>query len=420
MGKEKQLARGRSDEGLTLFPDKFRYIDLFCGAGGLSLGLRQAGLQPVYSIDCNETAVHTYRANLGGHVAHGHVVDEIDLPEADVIVGGPPCQGFSSAGLRRRGDHRNTLVSCFARIIARRRPLAFVFENVEGFLTSDDGAYVMDLLSPLVEAGYRIQLRKVNAANFGVPQHRKRVLAIGGLGWDPSFPEATHYAYGAPGAGLAARGLPRAPTIGDSLADLPPPATEPPGVPSGHFFRPLVGVDLERARALKPGQKMRDLPAELCHESYHRRANRRVMDGTPTERRGGPPSGVRRLVADEPSKAITGGALSEFLHPTEDRNLTLRECARLQTFPDDFVFTGGVTEQSLLIGNAVPVLLARTIGESLIGDLTSAAPRPGEGRILSFVPTLSTGMSPALARVTGRVRSAFAGKRNPKEVLLWD
>jgi len=404
----------------ALFHNKFRYIDLFCGAGGLSLGLRLAGLEPAFSIDCNRAAVSTYRTNLGGSVVGDHITDEIDLPDGDIIVGGPPCQGFSSAGQRKAGDPRNTLVSCFARLIAKRRPLAFVFENVEGFLTSEDGAYVMDLLTPLIQAGYHLHLRKVNAANYGVPQHRKRVIAIGGLGWEPSFPEPTHFAYGAPGAELAGAGLPRTGTIQEALSDLPRPSIEEPGSPAGHFYRPLVGIDLERAIALRPGQDMRDLPAGLCHDSYQRRANRRVMDGTPAARRGGPPSGVRRLVPDEPSKAITGGALSEFLHPTEHRNLTLRECARLQTFPDDFGFFGNVTEQAQLIGNAVPVLLARVIGESLLKDLATATAARVEGRLLSFVPTLSNGMSPVLAHVTERVRRTFPPGRTPKENRLWD
>src|SRR5208282_4786550 len=97
-------------------------------------------------------------------------------------------------------DKRNSLVACFAETVARMRPTAFLFENVEGFLTAEDGDRVVDLLEPLLGAGYRIHLRKVNAANYGVPQHRKRVIAIGGLGWEPTFPQATHAAFGAPGA----------------------------------------------------------------------------------------------------------------------------------------------------------------------------------------------------------------------------
>ena len=205
------------------------------------------------------------------------------------------------------------------------------------------------------------------------------------------------------------------------LADLAHPGSKEPGVPQGHYCRPLVGVDLQRAQALKPGQTMRDLPPELWHESYARRANRRVMDGTPTEKRGGAPAGVRRLAPDEPAKAITGGALSEFLHPLEDRNLTIRECARIQTFPDEFTFRGTCAEQSQSIGNAVPPQLAMVIARNLAADLSAARPTGDTGELLSFVPTLSNGMSPILDQVTRRVKSTFQeGLRVQKELFLWD
>jgi DNA (cytosine-5)-methyltransferase 1 len=395
--------------------------DLFCGAGGLSLGFRAAGFNVVWAADNNEAAVRTYRSNLADHVVCQSITVDTDPPEVAVIAGGPPCQGFSSAGMRRPGDKRNTLVTCFAQIVARKRPLAFVFENVEGFLTAEGGKRVLDLLTPLVAAGYWIHVRKVNAANYGVPQHRKRVIAVGGLGWEPSLSEPTHSAHGAPGARLAATCLPPTPTLQQAIVDLPPPATAEPGNPTGHFYRPLVGVDLERAKALKPGQTMRDLPTELWHDSYRRRAFRRVMDGTPTERRGGAPAGIRRLVSDEPSKAITGGALSEFLHPSEDRNLTLRESARLQTFPDDFTLRGTCAEQAQLIGNAVPPLLATIIARVLAADLRAVTPRADKGKLLSFVPTLSNGMSPILERVTETVRATFrAAEFTQKELFQWD
>ena len=396
-------------------------VDLFCGAGGLSVGFRTMGFRLVWAADNNEAAVCTYRRNLGEHVLWQRIHEGTEPPDAAVIIGGPPCQGFSSAGLRRPGDKRNTLVTCFAEVIARKRPMAFVFENVEGFLTAEGGKRVLDLLTPLTAAGYRIHMRKVNAANYGVPQHRKRVIAIGGLGWDPSFPEPTHSAHGAPGARLAGTRLPRTPTLEEALAGLPTPGTIEPGDPPGHFYRPLVGVDLERARRLKPGQTMRDLPNDLWHESYRRRAYRRVVDGTPTERRGGAPAGLRRLTPDAPSKAITGGAPSEFIHPYEDRNLTLRECARIQTFSDDFTFCGTCSEQAQLIGNAVPPLLATIIARALAADLLVAQPTHGNGKLLSFVPTLSNGMSPVLERVTELVVSTFRlVPFGQKELFAWD
>jgi DNA (cytosine-5)-methyltransferase 1 len=398
----------------------WKVADLFCGAGGLSMGFREAGFGLVYAVDNSEAAIQTYNANLGTHAVRQDITEGTDLPDVHVLAGGPPCQGFSSAGLRRWGDRRNTLVSRFAQVVARKRPLAFLFENVEGFLTAEGGQRVLELLHPLIDAGYRIHLRKVNAANYGVPQHRKRVIAIGGRGWDPSFPDPTHSAYGAPGARLACTTLPPTPSFKDALRGLPPVSPKEPGVPSGHWCRSLTDVDLERAKALKPGQTMRDLPKDLWHDSYRRRANRRVMDGTPTERRGGAPAGVRRLRGDEPCKAITGGALAEFLHPTEHRGLTLRECARIQTFPDDFTFLGTTSEQGQMIGNAVPPLLAAVFARSLLADLEIARPQEGKGRLLSFVPTLSNGKSPALEQVSRLIRETIGGLKRPKERLLWD
>jgi len=389
-------------------------IDLFCGAGGLSLGFANAGYDVICAADNNSAAVETYRANLGPHVAAYDLSEKIDLPTPMVVAGGPPCQGFSSAGLRKSRDTRNTLVGSFARTVAALRPSAFVFENVEGFLTSEDGAYVLDLLTPLIDAGYRIHLRKINAANYGVPQHRKRVIAIGGLGWDPTFPQPTHSAFGAPGAALATSYMPETPTLMNALEGLPSPATIKPGRPSSHFYRPLHGIDLTRARALAPGQTMRDIPDNLWHESFKKRAFRRVKDGTPTERRGGAPFGVRRLLPDQPCKAITGGALSDFIHPYEDRNLTVRELARIQTFPDEFTFVGTTAQQAQLIGNAVPPLLASTIAINLARDLRAVQPIEREGALLSFIPTLSTGMSPALSLVTNRIRATFGNK--PKAI----
>lgn len=383
-------------------------MDFFSGAGGLSLGFERAGFVVDLAADNSSVAVETHRRNLGG-TARYIDLGETDLafPSATVVAGGPPCQGFSSAGLRKHGDDRNSLVRQFARLVARLRPAMFVFENVEGFFTAEAGLRVLELLEPLIQAGYRIHLRKINAANFGVPQHRKRVIAIGALGWDPQFPEPTHSAYGAPGARLAGLHLPPTPTLGEALADLPLASKAAPGDPEDHYYAPLDGLDLERAQGLLPGQTMRDLPEAYWHDSYRRRAFRRVKDGTPTERRGGAPAGLRRLRFEEPSKAITGAARNEFVHPKEDRYLTVRECARLQTFPDSFKFFGNTSERMQQIGNAVPPLLASKIAEVVQESLRAANFGAEPGALLSFVPTLSNGMSPVLEKVSRQVRSRF-------------
>ncbi|MBD1871827.1 DNA cytosine methyltransferase [Cyanobacteria bacterium FACHB-471] len=395
--------------------ERFLVVDLFSGCGGMSLGFEKAGFKIVASYDFWKPAIETYQRNFS-HKTYLLELNELSkLESSTVIIGGPPCQGFSSAGQRKIDDERNTLVRVFALIIARYKPLAFVFENVEGFLTQDKGRFVFDLLEPLIEAGYRIHLRKINAAHYGVPQHRKRVLAIGGLGWDPTFPEHTHSALGAPGARLAnSNHLPFTPTLIEAFKNLPIPTEEGGAdqIPSDHTYIPYSKTDKMRASLLKPGQRMRDLPKELWHESYQKRAYRRVIDGTPTERRGGAPSGLRRLSALEPSKAITGGALRDFIHPTEDRPLTIRECARLQTFPDEFAFVGSQTDKMQMIGNAVPVLLAKRIAENLKKNLETAKPIKRKGSLLSFVPTLSSGMSPVLKEVCGKIEERFLSAKN--------
>lgn len=400
----------------------YTIVDLFAGAGGLSLGFQNAGFVVVQALDSWTPAVETYRRNVGDHVRQESITRQSVLSPSTLIIGGPPCQGFSSAGMRRACDDRNTLVGEFSRLIARERPKAFLFENVEGFLTGASGEFVFELLEPLLEVGYCIHLRKVNAANYGVPQHRKRVIAIGGLGWEPTFPKATHSAYGAPGADLAnSDSKPLAPTLIEAIRNLPPASSNGDPQLADHAFTPLTGDDLERALRLQEGQRMRDLPEILWHKSYRRRAFRRVMDGTPSERRGGAPSGVRRLRSDEPSKAITGGALRDFIHPHEHRMLTVRECAVLQTFPIDFKFSGTRSQKMQLIGNAVPPKLAEAFAQSLMQDL-AANPRSSEdGTLLSFKPTLSNGMSPLLHEVTRRVRHRYMWKSS-REVqrALWD
>lgn len=384
-------------------------VDLFSGAGGLSLGFKQAGFKSLLALDHMHAAVATFKENIDLAVRCEQIDEDLELPHSAVLVGGPPCQGFSSAGMRQVGDHRNTLVSVFATLVARTKPEMFVFENVEGFLTTEGGARVRDLLEPLLRVGYRIHLRKINAANYGVPQHRKRVVAIGALSFDPSFPEPTHSARGAPGAHLGGVHLPATPTVAEALESLPVPSLEPPGDPSDHYTRTLNGDRGRLVKTLLPGQTMRDLPEEFWHQSYQRRAYRRVCDGMPSERRGGPPAGVRRLSPDEPSKAITGGASGEFVHPINNHFLTLRECARLQTFPDDFRFFGTRSERALLIGNAVPPLLASVLASSVAHDLRHASRyKRCEGALLSFIPTLSNGMSPALAKVTEMVTKRFS------------
>ena len=144
------------------------------------------------------------------------------------------------------------------------------------------------------------------------------------------------------------------------------------------------------------------------------------MDGTPSERRGGPPAGLRRLRGDQPSKAITSGAATEFVHPVEPRLLTLRECARLQTFPDSFRFAGTQAERALLIGNAVPPLLGEVLGRHIGQALreSGASKTPASRGLKSFVATTGIAMSPALRRSTAAVEARYLAARQPQLPLL--
>lgn len=403
-------------------------VDLFSGAGGLSLGLAAGGLRVLAASDAWKSAAATYSHNFSNHVFVQ--TDARDLTAASlkvssglgteplILVGGPPCQGFSSAGARRAGDHRNSLVAVFAKLAAALGPEVVVFENVEGFLTADAGNFVLDLLDPLIESGYQIQVRKVNVANFGVPQLRKRVICIAALGRAPADLVPTHRAFGAPGVWRVGRSLPPTRTLADALDTLPRATAELRDAPTQHVAIMPNSIDELRITALKPGQTMRDLPPELWHQSYSRRANRRVSDGTPTERRGGAPAGLRRLVADEPSKAITSASPREFIHPSEDRPLTIRECARIQTFPDSFEFVGSRSDCATMIGNAVPPAFARSIARAVIETMARSKNNTTEGRLLKFDPTAAEGVSPALQEVIERVHSRYGGRIVTKESEL--
>ena len=407
--------------------ERLSSVDLFSGAGGLMLGLQVAGFDTLAAYDNWPPAIETLKHNFDGAKVSPDDIRELSasdvLARTDgvtplLITGGPPCQGFTSAGARRASDQRNTLVGEFARMVAELQPKWFLFENVEGFLTMSEGDFVIDLLDRVLDSGYQVRIRKVNVANYGVPQLRKRVIAIGSLGADPGFPIPSHHAYGAPGAEIEHTAtLPPAPTVADALDGLKFPVTsDQDETIQGHIAPRISESDALRFQLLLQGQTMRDLPRDLQHHSYTRRANRRVADGMPTERRGGAPAGLRRLRADEPSKAITSAATREFLHPLEDRCLTLRECARLQGFPDSFEFVGNRSEQATLVGNAIPPNFGEVFGKWIADKSNSRSTETDDAaRLLEFQVTNGTGMSPALHSVVRRINARY----QIGEVPLW-
>ena len=407
-------------------------LSLFSGAGGFSYGFSSVGLKPLCGAELSKHACLTYEDNVGsachnvdlGVVSPSFFKEILGGAQPFAIIGGPPCHGFSTAGPRKADDPRNRLIFNYLRIVDEVRPRWFIFENVEGLLTSGRGRDVTTLVRQFLGIGYSVRLEKVNLAGFGVPQTRKRVLIIGNrIGVDFGFPEE-RFSYDS-GKAKKLNAKPLAPTLLSALAGLKEAAKKRNEVVDYVSSEPLnaydasmrcgneTGVvtehidttfprDAHRYRLLSPGQTMKDLPEKFWHDSFKRRAFRRVMDGTPTEKRGGAPSGIKRLHGGLQSLTITGAASREFIHPEADRPLTRRECARLQSFPDSYRFYGSSASVAQQIGNAVPPIAAAEFARHLrdldgaFGSGFSKLRLVGSPRLLGYVLTDSTGKSDAL------------------------
>lgn len=376
-----------------------RAISLFAGAGGCSLGFYNAGVEILAAYDNADAAVETYNSNFTGNKCRKldlstcdfeKLRDELGLKkgELDLIIGGPPCQGFTTAGSRFWDDPRNKLVKNYTQAIEHFFPRWFMMENVEGILTTAKGNYIVECIKRLSEIGYSVFLKKVYMQEYGIPQRRKRVIIVGNrLGINFSFPEAESLATGAIYRNSST-------TLRDAISDL----ESHEDISIDHIFKKVNAIQQERIAALKCGQTMKDLPEHLQHESFKRRANRRVCDGTPTEKRGGAPSGLKRLYYDEPCLTITSASPTEFVHPTQNRTLTLRECARIQTFPDSFQFCGTDAQKILQIGNAIPPAFAQQMANSIIEENANSICDVVEPGLIDFEVTKASALSPALAR----------------------
>ena len=340
---------------------KFTCIDSFCGAGGLGLGLKQAGYNILLSFDIDQICIDTINANKKyfGHPAesadisdmlNGELLKKCNLERGELflLAGGPPCQGFS---IQRRGsdiDKRNELVLKYGKLIEELYPMYFVMENVTGIAGKRGKTILQQLIEDVEKIGYTVHIKLLDAQDYGVPQRRKRYFIVGerkDLGEHYEYPHPLEYRR----------------TVREVIGDLPSPpddGTDHPDI-SLHRRDRLSPLNLKRMKSLKEGQGRDDLPMELradCHKIDSSVIGFRNVYG--------------RMIWDDVAPTITARFDSftrgQFGHPVQNRSISLREGALLQCFPMDFVFTGNKVDIARQIGNAVPPLLAKQIGKSII------------------------------------------------------
>jgi DNA (cytosine-5)-methyltransferase 1 len=391
--------RRRSQHDSSAQPDvrKLTAIDLFSGAGGASLGLVQAGYDLRLAVDLDPMYGATHEANLPGtfmaadlrHTGRDEVMAaaQVDEHELDLLFAGPPCQGFSMLGSRVVWDERNNLFREVIKLAGGLKPRAIVIENVPGLVTLANGAYLRAILEGLEGLGYTASCAELLAAQYGAPQMRWRLIIIA---WRGDLQIPAGYGFPVPTHGGNAIGdlLPNCTirphetdgfiTTRQAIADLPaitaggcddhyvgPPESAYQlamraglnGELHNHYAASLSRANLDRLALLKPGQDWRDLPRDLLppgmqralRKDHTRRYRRMTWDGIP------------RSVVTRFRDPKTG----EYTHPEQDRTISIREAARLQGFPDGFVFQGTRSSQYEQVGNAVPVPLARAIGEEV-------------------------------------------------------
>lgn len=407
-------------EGISM---KFALIDLFAAPGGLSLGFEMAGFRSLAAVDVDSRGMKTYSYNFPDSEAITGDIRELDTRElmkririsrgdVDVVVGGPPCQGFSTIGrvkiasLVRKGvwnlknshprfidDPRNILYREFVRIVRDLEPAVFVMENVPGITSYRDGEIVRQISEDFKEIGYRTEARVLNAVLMGVPQIRKRMFFIGTCLKDSPilWPQPTHREPAntsiSPDHIMKPRYKLKPPcTVWEAIGDLPNPVTgksrlsdarleydmepfadyqrwvrEGSSAVHNHIARQHSKRDVKVFSLLKEGGRWRDLPPEIRKLYGYR-------DDIFHDK-------MKKLKKDSPSWIVAAHLWRDgymYIHPEQPRSITVREAARLQSFPDRFIFQGSRTDQFRQVGNAVPPLLAKAVAAVVMEILKAA------------------------------------------------
>jgi DNA (cytosine-5)-methyltransferase 1 len=357
-------------------------IDLFAGAGGMSYGFKQAGYRIIAALDCDYAAKITYESNFPTTKFYFNKIEEISVKtmmsdlalkegELDCLVGGPPCQGFSAKGNMAIEDPRNILFRHFIRFVEVMAPKVVLIENVPPILTLGNNKFRDEICSLFEKISYRTFYKNLMAADYGVPQKRRRAFFIALKDHKiPLFPAPTHTAKRKSKNNIL---LPYV-TVGEAIADLP--SLKIGKRADNYAKRPFSDyqklmhegqdklynheakiqneVNKERMRHLKQGQSMKDLPKCLQAKSGFSQA-------------------YGRLSKNRPACTITANmhnlGSGRYMHPTQNRGITVREAARLQSFDDRFIFYGSVYSQCGQVGNAVPPFLAKAIALEIKDNL---------------------------------------------------
>ncbi|MCL2676815.1 MAG: DNA (cytosine-5-)-methyltransferase [Streptococcaceae bacterium] len=321
-------------------PD-LRIIDLFSGAGGLSLGFENAGFENLFSVEYNHEAAKTYITNFPAHklieddiksISNDEILKLVGRNGVDVIIGGPPCQGFSMAGNIGRkfiDDERNQLFREFVRFVDVIQPKMFVMENVARLDTHNKGQTIQEILNEFEKVGYQVKKEVLQAADYGVPQKRQRIFIVGYKSGTFKFPKAQEYVT----------------TVEEAIGDLPILESGQNSVIPNHFAMKHSEQMLKKMAYIQDGGDRNDIPEPLRPKSGDIRK-------------------YIRYASDKPSVTVTGDMRKVF-HYSQNRALTPRELARLQTFPDNFIFEGSSISIQQQIGNAVPPKLGQAIAEEI-------------------------------------------------------
>lgn len=323
---------------------KLKYIDLFSGAGGFSLGFDNKGFQNVFSIDIEPSFCETYKYNFPKHQLIEKDICELsdteikylkEFDEIDVVIGGPPCQGFSIAGNIGRkfiDDPRNRLFKEFVRVVKVIRPKFFVMENVARLYTHNKGETRNEIIKDFKELGYKVKCKILNSADYGVPQVRRRVIFIGSLTNEKiEFPP---------------KGVNDYISVKEALSIYPKlESGEESSIPN-HIAMSHSEQMLTKMSYVTDGGDRNEIPEKIRPKS----------------------GDVRKYIkyaSDKPSVCVTGD-MRKIFHYEQNRALTVRELAKLQSFPDDFVFKGSRISQQQQVGNSVPPKMAEAIAEVII------------------------------------------------------